>query len=281
MVWILFFYLNLKPSSSRAAGVYLKGCNVLKKDAPSLSLSPCHFKMSGKHKAFEKNGLEAFHSHKNHKKKDMLPKTGSGTYVEITEWSTHDEIVAALSYESHNKEDGKAAYQSDNKKGLQILLNAWFLAQLDAISLHTGVEVNSLVLGHETLLHFAVKDFKFRAQENVHASYNGTLENSNETSELPVEILYSLTTCEESHHCGDTYELVLDGENKRNNNQGGLAVFEKVEVDNPVSFTSVNEKMFNDDSIYDISSLSWMGTASSDVINSRYFFVVLMTLHAC
>lgn len=242
----------------------------MKKDVPSLLLSPCHFKMSGKDKAFEKNGLEALRSHNNHKKKDMLLKTGSGIYME-----THDEIVAALSYESHNEEDEKAAYQSDNKKGLQILLKAWFLAQLDAISSHTGVEVNSLILGHETLLHFAVKDSKFRAQENVHASCNGTQESSGP----PVEILYVLTTCEESHHCGDTYELVLDEENKRNNNQGGLAVFEKVEVGDPVSFTSVNERMFNDDSICDISSLSWMGTTASDVINSRYFFVVLMPLH--
>ncbi|KAF3440552.1 hypothetical protein FNV43_RR18836 [Rhamnella rubrinervis] len=258
--------LRLYLRVSLHSWVYLKGCNVLKKDVPSLSLSPCCFKMSGKDKAFEKNGFEALHSHKSHKKKDMLLKTGSGTYMEISEWSTHDEIIAALSYESHNKEVEKAAYQSDNKKGLQILLNAWFLAQLDAISSHTGVEVNSLILGRETLLHFVVKDSKFRAQENVHASCNGTLENSNETSGLPVEILYSLTTCEEYHHCGDTYELVLDEENKRNNNQGGLVVFEKVEAGDPVSF-SVNERMFNDDSICDISSLSWMGTTASDVIN--------------
>lgn len=263
-----FFSLNLKVSFC-AAGVYLKGCNVLKKDVPLLSLSPCHFKMSGKDKAFEKNGIEALHSHQNNKKKDVLWKTGSSTYMEITDWSSHDEVVAVLSHESRDKEDEKAAYQSDNKNGLQILLKAWFLAQLDAISSHTRVEVNSLVLGHETLLHFAVKDCKFRAQENVHASCNGTLENGNETSGLPVEILYTLASCEESHYCGDTFELVLDETNKRDNN-GGLAVFEKVEVGDPVSFVSVNERMCNDGSICDISSLSWMGTTVSSVINSRF-----------
>ncbi|XP_048335123.2 peroxisomal ATPase PEX1 isoform X2 [Ziziphus jujuba] len=247
--------------------VYLKGCNVLKKDIPSLSLSPCHFKMPGKEKASEKNGLEVLHSHKNHKKKDMLIKPGSGTYMEIADWSTYDEVIAALSYESHSNQDEKVARQSDNRNGLQSLLKAWFLAQLDAISSHTGEEVNSLVLGHETLLHFEVTNYKFGAQVKVQASCNGTLESRNETRELPVQILYSLTTAEESHHGGYAYELVLDEKNRRSNSQGGLAVFENVEVGDPVAFNSVSERIFNEDSSCDISSLSWMGTSTSDVIN--------------
>lgn len=262
-------------NAAMLAGVYLKGCNVLKKDIPSLSLSPCHFKMPGKDKASEKNGLEVLHSNKNHKKKDMLLKTSSGTYMKIADWSTYDEVIAAFSCESHCKKDEDVAYQSDNRKGLQSLLKAWFLAQLEAISSNTGEEVNSLVLGHGTLLHFEVKNYKFVAQEKVQASCNGTLERRNETSELPVQILYLLTTFDESHDGGYAYELVLDEKNKRNNNQGGLAVFEKVEVGDPVSFNSVSERIFNEDSSCDISSLSWMGTSASDVINSRYFLSFL------
>ncbi|KAH7520809.1 hypothetical protein FEM48_Zijuj08G0185400 [Ziziphus jujuba var. spinosa] len=262
-------------NAAMLAGVYLKGCNVLKKDIPSLSLSPCHFKMPGKEKASEKNGLEVLHSHKNHKKKDMLIKPGSGTYMEIADWSTYDEVIAALSYESHSNQDEKVACQSDNRNGLQSLLKAWFLAQLDAISSHTGEEVNSLVLGHETLLHFEVTNYKFGAQVKVQASCNGTLESRNETRELPVQILYSLTTAEESHHGGYAYELVLDEKNRRSNSQGGLAVFENVEVGDPVAFNSVSERIFNEDSSCDISSLSWMGTSTSDVINSRVNSVVI------
>ncbi|KAH1074195.1 hypothetical protein J1N35_026523 [Gossypium stocksii] len=40
----------------------------------------------------------------------------------------------------------------DNKKGLECLLQAWFLAQLDAIASNAGTEVNTLILG--SLLHF-------------------------------------------------------------------------------------------------------------------------------
>ncbi|KAF3440232.1 hypothetical protein FNV43_RR18515 [Rhamnella rubrinervis] len=138
--------LRLYLRVSLHSWVYLKGCNVLKKDVPSLSLSPCCFKMSGKDKAFEKMALKHF-------------------------------IAIRVIKERHASQDWFRHLYGDFRMGLQILLNAWFLAQLDAISSHTGVEVNSLILGRETLLHFVVKDSKFRAQENVHASCNGTLEN--------------------------------------------------------------------------------------------------------
>ncbi|KAH1032236.1 hypothetical protein J1N35_044410 [Gossypium stocksii] len=42
----------------------------------------------------------------------------------------------------------------DNKKGLECLLQAWFVAQLDAIASNAGTKANTLILGSESLLHF-------------------------------------------------------------------------------------------------------------------------------
>jgi peroxin-1 len=75
------------------AGVYLKGCDgILKDNMPVCSLSPCHFKISGKEKAVEGNGLQVLDRYKTHKKKDMLLATGSNIYIDVVDWSTHDKF---------------------------------------------------------------------------------------------------------------------------------------------------------------------------------------------
>ncbi|KAF7806553.1 kinesin-like protein KIN-7C, mitochondrial [Senna tora] len=74
--------------------------------------------------------------------------------VDTTDWSIHNEVINVVLDESHYKEDEEVANQSENKKGLQHLLRFWYIAQLDAITSFTGMEVNALVLGSKTLLHF-------------------------------------------------------------------------------------------------------------------------------
>ncbi|CAB4307142.1 unnamed protein product [Prunus armeniaca] len=255
--------------------VYLKGCiGILKTDVPLLSLSPCHFKIFGKDKAVERNGIEVLDRHKIRKKKNMLLMTGSSTYIDVTDWSTHDKVVDAFSYESSCKEDEGASQKSEEGKGVESLVKAWILAQLDAIASNAGEEINSLVLGNETILHFEVKGQKSGIEEKVHESSNGCLENKNKNAELPVEILYVLTFSKESQHAGNAHELVFDERNKDNNNLGGLETIVKLKEGDPVSFYSVRERMSEKDVPADVSSLSWMGTIASDVLNRM---LVLLT----
>lgn len=255
--------------------VYLKGCiGILKTDVPLLSLSPCHFKIFGKDKAVERNGIEVLDRHKIRKKKNMLLMTGSSTYIDVTDWSTHDKVVDAFSYESSCKEDEGASQKSEEGKGVESLVKAWILAQLDAIASNAGEEINSLVLGNETILHFEVKGQKSGIEEKVHESSSGCLENKNKNAELPVEILYVLTFSKESQHAGNAHELVFDERNKDNNNLGGLETIVKLKEGDPVSFYSVRERMSEKDVPADVSSLSWMGTIASDVLNRM---LVLLT----
>ncbi|TYI35545.1 probable glucan 1,3-alpha-glucosidase isoform X2 [Gossypium hirsutum] len=67
----------------------------------------------------------------------------------------------------------------DNKKGLECLLQAWFLAQLDAIASNAETEVNTLILGSESLLHFQVTIYDFGTYRLV--SSNGFSEKRNKT----------------------------------------------------------------------------------------------------
>ena len=168
--------------------------------------SPCHFNLR-KDKNFEENGLEVLDSHKNLKTKNMLLKASSGSYMDVVDWSTHDEVIASLSHEPHCKEDTKVAYQSDNIKGLKNLVKAWFFAHFDSISSNTGEAIDSLILGNKTLIHIGVEGLKFGNREEVHASSNGSLENIHDATELPIEILYVLTIPEESHHGENAHEF--------------------------------------------------------------------------
>ena len=256
------------------AGVYIKRCNInLKKEISLLSLSPCQFKMFEKNKTLEENGLEVLDSHTNHKTKSMLLEANSDTYMNLSDWSTHEEVAAALSFESLGSEDEKISPQSGSRKGLQSLLQAWFLAHLDVINSNTGTEVDSLVLGNETLLHFNMTGDKFRTLGKFQASSNGSLKNRSKDRKLSVEILYILAISEESQHSGkfNAYELSFSEENKRKNNLGSLvSVVGNLHLGEPVSLYCIKERSAKGFSLT-ASSLSWIGTAASDIINSRYF----------
>ncbi|KAM6575126.1 hypothetical protein CsatA_023453 [Cannabis sativa] len=244
--------------------VYLKRCSQLRKDIPSLSLSPCHFKVE-KIKHSEKNDFEVLDNHKNRRTKNLHLNTSSVAYMNVVDWATHEEVVATLSLESHCKEDEKGPCKDESAKGLENLVKAWFSAQVDSISSTSGVKVTSLILGSETLVHFEVKGYKFGSHKNTMISSNDFLENINKPSKLPVEILYVLTIPEDSHLGGSAYELVFDEINEGNNNdlQGPLSN----RIGDPVTFKCVRERIFDEDIRTDISSLGWMGTSASDVTN--------------
>ncbi|WRX26680.1 ATPase [Theobroma cacao] len=249
--------VHLLISDSVAEG---HGYNVaLKKEISVLSLSPCHFKMVANDK---ENGLEVLDGHKTRRMKN----SGSGTSLEVVNWSTHDDVVAVLSSEFPFQEAEDSSHE-DTKKGLECLLRAWFLAQLDAIASNAGTEVKTLVLGNENLLHFEVNRYDSGTYGLV--SSNGFSEKRNKTKDLPVEISYILTISEELLHSGNVnaYELALDDRNKRNDVQGGFELFGKLNLGNPMSLYSVKDRTSVKGFSTNASSLSWMGVTASDVIN--------------
>ncbi|KAK8524684.1 hypothetical protein V6N13_015695 [Hibiscus sabdariffa] len=247
--------------------VYLKEYNAaLKKEISVLSLSPCHFKMVANDKALG-NGLKMLDGHKTHRTLNSLPISGSGTSLEVVNWSNHENLVAALSCEFPCEEADDCNHQDNNKRGLECLLQAWFLAQLDAIASNAGTEVNTLVLGNESLLHFEVTINDSGTYGSV--SSNSFSEKRNKTKDLPLEISYILSISEETLHSGqiNAYEIELDDRNKRVDVQGGMELFGKLNLGNPVSLCSVKDKTSFKGFSTNVSSLSWMGATASDVIN--------------
>ncbi|KAH9795822.1 peroxisome biogenesis protein 1 [Citrus sinensis] len=268
--------LRLYLNAGLHSWVYLKKCTVnLKKEIPMVSLSPCHFKMLEKDKAFG-IGLEL--DNKNHKTKKMLEKTSSGIYMDDGDLSAEDDIIAALSSEPSSKEDEEAVYQFENKKGLECLLHTWLLAQLTAVASNIGSEFNTLVLSNETLLHFEVKGYKSGTYGKVPASCNGALENKTKARELRTEIFCVLTFSEESLHGGknNAYELTLEARGQQNNNTEAVRqLFGKLNSGDSVSFYTVKERGSTQGFDSNVSSLSWMGTTASDVINSSTYHLPL------
>ncbi|KAI7999318.1 Peroxisome biogenesis protein 1 [Camellia lanceoleosa] len=253
--------------------IYVRRCNInLKREVPLLSVSPCQLKMSGNNEAIENNGLEVVGSQKNRKTNDILLKTKSDTNMGIIEWSTHERVLAALSNGLPSNKDEEAVTQPIIKKGLHNLLHAWHSAHLHAIASNAGVEVNSLVLGNESLLHFVVKDYSIGKHGKVQTSSNFSFGITNRIGEPWIDILYVLSISEEPLHDDKVYayEFAFDEGNMGDNNLSSSELLVgKLSLGDPVYFYSVKERTSNKFFSPKISSLGWMGTAASDIINSR------------
>ncbi|GMP71018.1 hypothetical protein CsSME_00029599 [Camellia sinensis var. sinensis] len=263
--------LRLYLRASLRSWIYVRRCNInLKREVPLLSVSPCQLKMSGNSKAIDNDGLEVVGSQKNRKTNDVLLKTKSDTNMGIIEWSTHERVLAALSNGLPSNKDEEAATQSIIKKGLHNLLHAWHSAHLHAIASNAGVEVNSLVLGNESLLHFVVKDYSIGKHGKVQTSSNFSFGITNRIGEPWIDILYVLSISEEPLHDDKVYayEFVFDKGNMGDNNLSSSELLVgKLSLGDPVYFYSVKERTSNKFFSPKISSLGWMGTAASDIIN--------------
>ncbi|XP_050893846.1 peroxisome biogenesis protein 1 isoform X2 [Lathyrus oleraceus] len=254
--------LRLYLRASLHSWVYLKACDViLEKNIPSISLSPCRFKLLRQESTVVKDGLDDFHGHRNHIDGKLHGKATSGVFLDTLNWSIHNEVVAALSDESSNKADEEVANQSQNQKGLQNLVRLWYIAQLEAITSITGVEVNSLVIGSKTLLHFELSCYKIGSDEKLQLT-------SSENIGKTVEMLFLLTFGEEDLHHGklNAYEVSLGG--KLNNiNIEDLKLFERVKLGDPVSLRFMEDRASKDHISSNVSFLGWMEKTASDVIN--------------
>ncbi|KAK1361426.1 Peroxin-1 [Heracleum sosnowskyi] len=257
--------LCLYLRASRRSWIYLKRHDISpNKKISSFSLLPCQFKTLKKD-VFDNNSSEVLVSQKSRQVK--LDKIYSDTEMGVIDWSVHEKILPAIFNDSPDDNNDVTGHKSS--KRLSSLLCSWCSAQLQAIS-SVGVDVNSLILGQKTLIHFKLKDHEFENIERLAKSCNGSLGSRNRTGELSVDILYILSISEESHSGENiaAYELSLTKTNSEQNNQRRFKLpVDKVQLDEGVYFDSVKERTYNKYLHSTVSSLEWMGTAASDITN--------------
>ncbi|KAL7616859.1 hypothetical protein Lser_V15G00299 [Lactuca serriola] len=245
--------------------VHVRSCNiVLQKDPLSFVISPCQFKMYGK-KVSESNGFGNLHGQKNHRTEKMFLKTNPDTQYDLSDWSTHEKVIAAISDDTSGHQNEGTSVSPTSNKGLLVLLHAWILSQLDAIMSFSKTELNSMVLGNKMLLHFQVKGNDL---QKLHESHNGSFEVKKKTGESSVDIMYVLSVSEDSMQGGVAYEIEFSEGNKKTMNKKNLDFFlQKLEKGDGLPLHTVKERISNKRSTLDISSLSWMGTTAADVTN--------------
>ncbi|CAN7069002.1 unnamed protein product [Brassica rapa subsp. trilocularis] len=260
--------LRLYLGAGLHSWVHLRGCNVNgNKEVPALSLSPCIFKISEKENVLDR-GTDML-GNPNSNRRSSHPPSGLTTNVDVVDWSVHEKVVTALLSEGlHIEGEQDNAYQLKNKKGLECLTRLWSLAQRDAIASVTGVDVSSLILGRETLFHFEVGGLESYKSRDGQPSVVDLLEIRKKDKIVPLEILYVMTVSDESS-LGDkfiAYELTLDRSEKKDNVVHIEPMLEKMNLGEPIFFSSAKERHCNKGVSPDISSLAWMGSVVSDVI---------------
>lgn len=245
--------------------VLVKPQNVnLKVDFSSASLSLCYFKIHDDDVPLAKNDLKAIDSHESLKRKNMLLKTSSSSYMDAN-LSAHEQVVDVLTHESPCREDEDPHCLSRVKKGLRTLFREWFFAYLNAIASSVGTEVNSLLLVNQSLLHFEVNGLKFGTRNNIKSAPLNASEDTTKT----VEILYVMTISEEPLQgvCSNAFKLSFDDQNKSVINLGGVELFKRLHFGDPVSFSTIKEKTCVEVDSLDVSSLSWLDVSLPNVIN--------------
>ncbi|KAF9589821.1 hypothetical protein IFM89_028756 [Coptis chinensis] len=249
--------------------LYLKSCHITpKKDAPLFTLSPCRFKMLEKENTLQENGLSSVENHGNKTRHTSLG-TNLTPDTEINDWSMHEKLLTSVFPHPPEDDFQEGKERSCTAKGQLGLLQAWLSGQLKAIALNTGIDMSSLVLGNETLLQFEVIGDKFQSHEEKQVSSGHSSETGIKTRKPPFGLLYLLASDESSHdgqQC--TYELFIKDEHKGIDDIKHLDMLvENLKLGDPLYLDSVNEKTLKGSLSSDVSSLSWMRTASSDVIN--------------
>lgn len=213
-----------------------------------------------------KNDLKASDIHRSVKRKNMVGKTSSLSFMDVANVSAHEQVVDVLTRESSCREDEDACHLPSVKKGLQILFREWFFAHLNAMASSVGTEVNSVLLGNQSLLHFEVSGLKFGTKGNIKSASV----NASEYTTKTVEILYAMTIFEEPLQgvFSNAFKLSFDEQNKCVINLGGVELSKRLHFGDPVSFSTIKEKTYVEVDSLDVSSLSWLDESLPNVINS-------------
>lgn len=234
----------------------------MNRNVSSILVSPAHFKLLGKEKTPGKNGEEELNLHRNKSKKKMHLDAHTGVSMDAEDWSSHNKIVDALSHVLSKNKDDENSYGS----GLQCLLKYWLLAHRDAIASTSQKEVTSLVLGNQTLLHFVVKMGMFRSPGEKLS--NTSLANRSKLEEQRASILFSLIISDglTQREKFSAYELAFN-EGKEKCNEDMKFLGQKLDWGDPAFLYYTKDENFEEDLDSDLSSLSWMQKAASDVVN--------------
>ncbi|XP_031387514.1 peroxisome biogenesis protein 1 isoform X2 [Punica granatum] len=240
--------------------------NLLNKNIPSGSICPASFRIVGKN---EKKGRGVLHK-QNRSKKNTKSMHHSALFMDVEDWSTHEEVINVLSHEPNVREVSETADRSSIKKGLQSLLKAWFTAHLDAIASNCQGKIDSFLLGNISLLHFEVKSCDLNFPPKAYFISNASLRNRTKAPSQPVELLYLLSLSDGPilSRRVSAYQIAVDATKEKPHDLGGLDILaEKVDWSEPVSLHSSKERVSNNEITVDFSSLSWMQTSTSDVVN--------------
>ncbi|CAN1761594.1 Peroxisome biogenesis protein 1 [Linum perenne] len=234
----------------------------LKEDISLLSLSPCKIKTIARDGPMGKFGIEGLNSHRRAKLQMMSSKISSENNLDETDCLTHRDLIASLLSDFPNIDGAEGMRTSDSTKILSLLLHAWVDAQLEAISSASGVEVNSLTIGNETVIHFEVKG----VEDGTGKNSDSTAALQDKIGEVPLKLSYILTASEDTpQKHANAYQLSFD--KSRRDDLVVEELFSNLELGEPVSIYSLKERTSGKGSESDASSLSWMGSTLTDVIN--------------
>lgn len=239
----------------------------LKNDVPSYSLSPCQFIMFHNSKDPQNNAGEVFDESSNLEGIHSLPQMAHD--VGSPDWSSQEKLVSALSDGSFDTIAKEVGIPSNPKEKLKGLLYAWLVAQFRGITSIAGVKATSLVFGPTTFLRFKLMVNDGGSDGERQTSTTDSLEDGRMIAGSVNEILYVLNASPESLHGHkySAYELRV-GEDDTNKVHDGLKLFfGNVSLGSFISYNTYKNHIFNQVSSPTTSSLSWMGTAVSDVIN--------------
>ncbi|CAI0474536.1 unnamed protein product [Linum tenue] len=239
-----------------------------KEDIPLLSLSPCHIKMLGRDGEKGEFGMEV-HNSRRMEKLQMLPSgISSGNNLNETDHFTHGDFIATLSSVFPHAEGAERVCGSDSRKTLGILLHAWVAAQLEAIASASGVEVNSLTLGDETVMHFEMRGLDYGSgRHSLLEPSDSNLDVQDKLGEKPVKYLFVLNASEDSSDDKNVCAYKLSFDKSKRDHLIPEELLSNLELGEPLSFYSTKERVSGKDFESDLSTLSWMGSTLTDVIN--------------
>lgn len=249
------------------AGVYVKGYDAAPKKDASLILSPCVFRCFEEDEAVEGNSMDYQESHSNIKAREM--RVENKLVNDQSDWTRHDNLIHSLSFTVQNKEISNPISKPSSRKEIVNLIKIWLVGQQKVIALHSNrLNQCSITLSGETLIHLKVTSVGIKIPIQ-HSEY---LEKKNTKREPSDDILFVLKDKENlgGGQLPACYELSFKSEYRSLDRIEGLELsLENLVLGDPTSFETVRDISF-DKNCPQLTSLSWMEDAASDVINRRY-----------
>ncbi|CAM8924467.1 unnamed protein product [Rhodiola kirilowii] len=255
--------LRLYLKARRHSWIYMKSTDFnLKRDAPSFLLSPYKFNILEKGNPVKKNNIEALASHSGPKTQSMPSRTSSDMVENFVK-----ELCVLFSDGFHNNKLEKGALQSSRNDGIQSLLRIWFNAQLEAIGLNTKLDASSLTLSKETLVHVEVRDIHSRTVGHAQSPPDCSATDNTGVEGPSVDILYMLAVEGVASDGNlDAFEVCINNDKKKDIVDLD-SLFQKLSLGAPVISHVAEERTSTRSFCLTPSSLNWVASASTDVIN--------------